>query len=91
MYVPGLAESEVGEDGTIQASRVASFNTKLSALITAYTAISDLIGLETVSWRTVHVHKGTHDDPATWTWSSSTVSNAFLDGKCATQRRRLRG
>lgn len=90
MYVPGLAESEVDEAGIVQASRVTSFNTKLESFRSALATIGGPL-ITSTAWRVVHVHKGDPEDPATWTWSSSTITSAFLDVKVATQRRRLRG
>lgn len=89
MYVAGLAESEISDTGAVQASRITSWASALDLFRTDIAAIAS-IGTVSAAWRVVHVTKGDRDDPATWTWSSSTIEDAYCDPYVGTQRHRLR-
>jgi hypothetical protein len=90
-YLPGLAEEAVQEDGTIEPTQLAGFNTKLQEFLDG---ISDDTGLDTGGHFPVVCHfppeartKGPHIVAGT----SSRITALTLDTMAATQRRRMRG
>ena len=90
MYLPGVSESSIGDDGIL----VSGTQTAVQNAANGFrTDVNDLsaTGLESVSWRVIHVEGHDPDSGRPNAWSSSDVSGCTCDNKVATQRRRLRG
>lgn len=96
MYLPGITEGLVGDDGNIVAAYVTTVNNALNALKNALNSSGSVFPPADCKWRVVHVvgHESTpspgYPNGKPNAWNSTDVQSAFIDAKAATQRRRLR-
>lgn len=97
MYLPGVDETMVDKNGIVSGTELAALNGGLEAFRSALTHASGVTHPGTTAWRVIHIvsHDGV---PAPgWpngkpnAWNSTDVSQAVVDVRVATQRRRLRG
>lgn len=89
MYMVGVAEADADNLGRLTGAVVTSQTTRFEQFRSTIDAIASL-SIESAAWRTVHVRKIEKLDPATWTWTSSTIDSVSCDPVIATQRRRMR-
>jgi hypothetical protein len=90
LYAVGVAENDVDSNGTLTTAVRNSETAKWEGFRNAIGTVTSLTGVESLAWRTIHVHKPNKDDPATWTWTSSTIDTVSCDNIIATQRKRMR-
>lgn len=95
MFVPAVDEGSVDDGGLLSGSFISLWQPRLDALLSALNTIP--AGTTwTTAWRVVHVtgHTGTpvpgHPNGLPNAWSSSDIDSLTIDGRAATQRRRLR-
>lgn len=90
-YLPGALEGDVGPDGSIGTAAANAWSANMNGFRNAVFNFEPIPGEGfPAACRVVHVHKPDPLDPATWTWSSSDVTNFLCDNMVATQRRRQR-
>jgi len=95
MFLPGAAENEVANDGTLTTVARTAWTGNVEAF-RADVASGVFFPPATTSWRVVHVagHTGSplpgYPNGKPNAWSSSDISSVSVDTKVATQRRRLR-
>jgi hypothetical protein len=96
MYLPGVDEANVDSAGNVLGAYITGTNAVLESLRVDLTNVASVTHPATTAWRVVHVetYDGIsvpgHPNGLPATWSSSDVSSVTVDGRVATQRRRLR-
>lgn len=85
MYIPGVGEEDVTQNGGVSAARIAAMNTALGAFLVACNASSDVDNM-------VLLHSCFHedDDPPCVPRVPTVITSLTLDPFIGTQRRRMR-
>jgi len=95
MFLPWADETAVDNAGVVGTTTINALNTAFTNLKNDIVAAGTPLVLST-AWRVVHVEETEPNPvpgrpPIPVAWSSSDVKSVFVDTKCATQRRRMRG